>query len=77
MATTGTRHAAPAQSGLQELAKRHLWMHFTRHGAFDKAEVPIIARGDEEHRHEKLISRIAGAWNPTTATMNPRVAARL
>jgi adenosylmethionine-8-amino-7-oxononanoate aminotransferase len=31
---------------LQELAKRHLWMHFTRHGAFEKADVPIIARGE-------------------------------
>jgi adenosylmethionine-8-amino-7-oxononanoate aminotransferase len=33
---------------LQELAKRHLWMHFTRMGAYDhdEAEVPIIARGE-------------------------------
>jgi adenosylmethionine-8-amino-7-oxononanoate aminotransferase len=33
---------------LQELAKRHLWMHFTRMGAYaDPAhEVPIIVRGE-------------------------------
>src|ERR671913_567717 len=31
---------------LQELAKRHLWMHFTRMGAYETAEVPIIVRGD-------------------------------
>jgi len=31
---------------LQQLAKRHLWMHFTRMGAFETAEVPIIARGE-------------------------------
>ena len=31
---------------LQELAKRHLWMHFTRLGAYDDADVPIIVRGD-------------------------------
>src|SRR3954464_8945254 len=31
---------------LQELAKRHLWMHFTRLGAYDEADVPIIVRGD-------------------------------
>ncbi len=32
---------------LQEMAKRHLWMHFTRLGAFDDAhEVPIIVKGD-------------------------------
>jgi adenosylmethionine-8-amino-7-oxononanoate aminotransferase len=31
---------------LQALAKRHLWMHFTRMGAYDHAEVPIIERGE-------------------------------
>jgi adenosylmethionine-8-amino-7-oxononanoate aminotransferase len=31
---------------LQELAKRHLWMHFTRMGGYDSAPVPIITRGD-------------------------------
>ena len=31
---------------LQELAKRHLWMHFTRLGAYAEADVPIIVRGD-------------------------------
>jgi adenosylmethionine-8-amino-7-oxononanoate aminotransferase len=31
---------------LQELAKRHLWMHFTRLGAYDDADVPIIVRGE-------------------------------
>ena len=30
-------------ASLQELAQRHLWMHFTRLGASD---VPIIARGE-------------------------------
>jgi adenosylmethionine-8-amino-7-oxononanoate aminotransferase len=31
---------------LQELAKRHLWMHFTRLGAYEEADVPIIVRGE-------------------------------
>jgi adenosylmethionine-8-amino-7-oxononanoate aminotransferase len=31
---------------LQQQAKRHLWMHFTRMGTFADAEVPIIARGE-------------------------------
>jgi adenosylmethionine-8-amino-7-oxononanoate aminotransferase len=31
---------------LQQLAKRHLWMHFTRLGAYGEADVPIIVRGD-------------------------------
>ena len=34
------------QSTLQELAKRHLWMHFTRMSAYHDHEVPIIVRGD-------------------------------
>src|SRR5271155_2705814 len=34
-------------SELQEQAKRHLWMHFTRMGAFEEgAEVPVIVRGE-------------------------------
>ena len=40
-----TEHAVE-QSTLQELAKRHLWMHFTRMSAYEDAEVPIIVRGD-------------------------------
>jgi adenosylmethionine-8-amino-7-oxononanoate aminotransferase len=36
-----------ATGDLQEQARRHLWMHFTRMGAFDQAhEIPIIVRGD-------------------------------
>jgi adenosylmethionine-8-amino-7-oxononanoate aminotransferase len=35
-----------ATSSLQELAKRHLWMHFARMGAYEDHEVPIIVRGD-------------------------------
>jgi adenosylmethionine-8-amino-7-oxononanoate aminotransferase len=47
MATTTTRPAAAkGGSGLQELAKRHLWMHFTRHGAYEEGDVPIIVRGE-------------------------------
>jgi adenosylmethionine-8-amino-7-oxononanoate aminotransferase len=33
-------------AGLQALAKRHLWMHFTRMGTYDHADVPIIERGE-------------------------------
>ncbi|MEA2352396.1 MAG: hypothetical protein QOG41_1663 [Thermoleophilaceae bacterium] len=50
MATTKLEFsdAAPAKSGgeLQELAKRHLWMHFTRMGAYEEQDVPIIVRGE-------------------------------
>jgi adenosylmethionine-8-amino-7-oxononanoate aminotransferase len=44
MATT---EAAAPQGTLQELAKRHLWMHFSRLGAYgDGADIPIIVKGD-------------------------------
>ena len=44
MATTT---AAAAEGTLQDLAKRHLWMHFSRMGAYnDGAEIPIIVKGD-------------------------------
>jgi adenosylmethionine-8-amino-7-oxononanoate aminotransferase len=38
---------------LQALAKRHLWMHFTRMGAFDQREVPIIVRGEGCHVYDQ------------------------
>jgi adenosylmethionine-8-amino-7-oxononanoate aminotransferase len=31
---------------LQDQAKRHLWMHFTRMGAYAEEEVPVIVRGE-------------------------------
>jgi adenosylmethionine-8-amino-7-oxononanoate aminotransferase len=31
---------------LQELARRHLWMHFTRMSAYADHEIPVIVRGD-------------------------------
>ena len=31
---------------LNEKARRHLWMHFTRLGSYETAEVPIITRGE-------------------------------
>src|ERR1700757_3800100 len=33
-------------SELQEQAKRHLWMHFTRMGSYAYHEVPVLVRGE-------------------------------
>lgn len=42
-----TEHAVTAgTSRLQDLARRHLWMHFTRMGSYADHEVPIIVRGE-------------------------------
>jgi adenosylmethionine-8-amino-7-oxononanoate aminotransferase len=38
---------------LQALAKRHLWMHFTRMSAFEEREVPIIVRGEGCHVYDQ------------------------
>jgi adenosylmethionine-8-amino-7-oxononanoate aminotransferase len=43
MATT--EHAS-TRADLQELAKRHLWMHFSRMGAYADHDIPIIVRGE-------------------------------
>src|ERR687894_1036624 len=44
--TVHEEHAG-APSALQDKARRHLWMHFTRMGAYDEAhEIPIITRGE-------------------------------
>ncbi len=49
--------AAPGT--LQELARRHLWMHFTRMAAYAEREIPIIVRGEgcyvyDEHGNRYL-----------------------
>jgi adenosylmethionine-8-amino-7-oxononanoate aminotransferase len=46
-------------SSLQELGRRHLWMHFTRMAAYDDHEIPIITRGEgcyvyDEHGNRYL-----------------------
>jgi adenosylmethionine-8-amino-7-oxononanoate aminotransferase len=47
-------------TSLQDIAKRHLWMHFSRMGAYQAgAEIPIIVRGDgcyvyDEHGNRYL-----------------------
>jgi adenosylmethionine-8-amino-7-oxononanoate aminotransferase len=39
---------------LQEKARRHLWMHFTRMGAYDEAhEIPIITRGEGSYVYDE------------------------
>jgi adenosylmethionine-8-amino-7-oxononanoate aminotransferase len=55
-----TDEAVRTEGGtLQELARRHLWMHFTRLSAYADHEVPVIVRGDgcyvyDEHGNRYL-----------------------
>ncbi len=58
--TTATPSATETGADLQELARRHLWLHFTRMGGFDADHpIPIIARGEgayvfDEHGNRYL-----------------------
>ena len=55
-----TEDAVQAQrSSLQDSARAHLWMHFTRMGAYAEHEIPIIVRGEgcyvyDEHGNRYL-----------------------
>jgi adenosylmethionine-8-amino-7-oxononanoate aminotransferase len=51
--TTPTSREDATGTDLQELAKRHLWMHFTRMGSFADAEVPIISRGEGAYVYDE------------------------
>jgi adenosylmethionine-8-amino-7-oxononanoate aminotransferase len=51
--------SAGPDASLQEKAKRHLWMHFSRMGGYEHADVPIIVRGEgcyvwDEHGNRYL-----------------------
>ncbi|HEX5583048.1 aspartate aminotransferase family protein [Gaiella sp.] len=52
---------------LQQLAKDHLWMHFTRLGGFRDAEVPIIVRGEgcylEDANGKRYLDALAGLFS--------------
>ena len=42
-----TASQAPVDTELQQLARRHLWMHFSRMGGYDaEHEIPIISRAE-------------------------------
>lgn len=45
---TGPHHGVMSADydHLQQAAKDHLWMHFTRHGSYADADVPVMVRGE-------------------------------
>ena len=63
MSTVSTRLSA---SELQQAARDHLWLHFTRMGAYADAEVPIIVRGDgcylEDANGKRYLDGLAGLF---------------
>ncbi len=60
---------APSRSAseLQQAARDHLWLHFTRMGDYRDAEVPIIVRGDgcylEDVHGRRYLDALAGLFS--------------
>ena len=44
-------------AALQEAAKRHMWLHFTRHSSYANADVPIIVRGEGPYVYDSVGKR--------------------
>ena len=57
---------AATKLDLQRAAREHLWLHFTRMGAFRDAEVPIIVRGEgcylEDWNGKRYLDALAGLF---------------
>ena len=58
---------APETLDLQRAARDHLWLHFTRMGGYQDAEVPIIVRGDgcylEDAHGNRYLDALAGLFS--------------
>ena len=56
----------PAMRAMQEKAKRHLWMHFSRMGAYKDHDIPVIVRGEGpyvwDHRGKRYLDGLAGLF---------------
>jgi adenosylmethionine-8-amino-7-oxononanoate aminotransferase len=52
--------------GLQQAARDHLWLHFTRMGPYQEADVPIIVRGEgcylEDVNGKRYLDALAGLF---------------
>jgi adenosylmethionine-8-amino-7-oxononanoate aminotransferase len=68
MTTPQDVHAADIAnaSGLQEAARRHLWMHFTRMSSYNDHDIPIIVRGEGAYvydsRGRRYLDGLAGLF---------------
>jgi adenosylmethionine-8-amino-7-oxononanoate aminotransferase len=57
---------AGGPNALQDAAKNHLWMYFTRHGNFATQDVPMIVRGEGcyvyDDKGRKILDGLAGLF---------------
>ncbi|MGK3207201.1 aspartate aminotransferase family protein [Amycolatopsis sp. MEPSY49] len=65
MTTTADLASADA-AGLAQAARSNLWMHFTRHSAYDETDVPVIVRGEGPYiwdaRGKRYLDGLAGLF---------------
>src|SRR4030088_1477945 len=51
---------------LQQAARDHLWLHFTRMGSYQEAELPVLGRGEgcylEDSNGERYLDALAGLF---------------
>jgi len=63
--STATERAARTETELQQMAKDHLWMHFSRQSTMEQG-VPIITKGEGHHiwdsRGKKYIDGLSGLF---------------
>ena len=48
-----TAYSKDEIAALQEKAKRHLWLHFTRMSTFATSDVPVIVRGEGQYVYDQ------------------------
>ncbi len=62
--TTVSPGLSPAE--LQQAARDHLWLHFTRMGGYQETEVPVIVRGEgcylEDSNGKRYLDALAGLF---------------
>ncbi|MDQ5821577.1 MAG: aspartate aminotransferase family protein, partial [Actinomycetota bacterium] len=63
---TTSSETASSVAELQQKARDHLWLHFTRMGGYQSTEVPIIVRGDgcylEDANGKRYLDALAGLF---------------
>jgi adenosylmethionine-8-amino-7-oxononanoate aminotransferase len=63
---------------LQQLAKRHLWLHFTRMGNYKESDIPIIARAEGPYVYDtegkKYLDGLSGLFCVNIGHGRPEIA---
>ena len=63
---TSTDSSAMDYAALQQSARDHLWMHFTRMSSYDHADVPVIVRGEGPYIYDaqgkRYLDALAGLF---------------